>query len=248
MTHPEELLAGFVDDDLSEPERAVVERHLAGCARCAGEARLAGLARDALATLPPVQAPVGIGRRAQEEAEGGAGVRHPIGAPVWHRWAGIGAVAAAVLLVVVLVLPKLGGGAPEAGTAAAPEQQADPESSAASPILELSDTDYDRDSVAALAAKGPSTRSAQAAPDVITPPARTAAPGRADHATACLRGAFVQVPGMILRLIQARFEGEPAFLGFYEEGPGAGQPADTFSIRVASVQGCRPLSLAQARL
>ena len=37
MTHPEELLAGYVDGSLTDPDRPTVDAHLLTCARCRAE-------------------------------------------------------------------------------------------------------------------------------------------------------------------------------------------------------------------
>ena len=50
-THPEDLLAPYVDGSLGTDERAVVEAHLAGCDRCRDEVDLARPARAVLASL-----------------------------------------------------------------------------------------------------------------------------------------------------------------------------------------------------
>ena len=55
--HPEELLAEYVEGSLSDADRAAVEEHLGGCARCREEVGLARDARDAVATLPQLSAP-----------------------------------------------------------------------------------------------------------------------------------------------------------------------------------------------
>jgi hypothetical protein len=58
--HPEELLAGYVEGSLDSDERAQVETHLSTCDRCREEMSLAGEARTALAALPDLEAPAGI--------------------------------------------------------------------------------------------------------------------------------------------------------------------------------------------
>jgi len=55
--HPDELLAGYIDGDLSLEERVHVETHLASCTRCQEEIRLARAAQAALAGVPEVDAP-----------------------------------------------------------------------------------------------------------------------------------------------------------------------------------------------
>jgi anti-sigma factor RsiW len=55
--HPDELLAGYVDGSASSEERRLVDEHLATCAQCNEDLRLAAEARAALATLPQLGAP-----------------------------------------------------------------------------------------------------------------------------------------------------------------------------------------------
>ena len=108
MTHPEELLAGYVDGNLSNTDRAAVESHLAECGRCSREVALAGGARTALRSLTEVPAPQGVASKALEEA---TGVRPAVGGtPRWYRFGGIAAAVAAGLLVFTLVLPHIGNG------------------------------------------------------------------------------------------------------------------------------------------
>jgi hypothetical protein len=49
-------------------------------------------------------------------------------------------------------------------------------------------------------------------------------------------------------LIRARFEGTPAYLAIFTEGPGAGQPADRAIIWVFATDDCRILSSSFAQL
>ena len=60
MTHPEELLAGYVDGTLGTDERAVVDAHLQTCDTCREEVGLARTAVRALATLEEVPVPFGV--------------------------------------------------------------------------------------------------------------------------------------------------------------------------------------------
>jgi hypothetical protein len=46
-------------------------------------------------------------------------------------------------------------------------------------------------------------------------------------------------------MIQARFEGEEAYIAVYLEGPGAGEPPDTVAVWAAS-KDCTVLSFAEA--
>jgi len=112
MSHPDALLAEYVDGALAEGERAAVERHLASCERCRDEVALARAARAALASVPETPAPSDLGAAAIAEARRRAG-SHPAagappGRPAWYRWAGAAAGIAAALLVVALILPHVG--------------------------------------------------------------------------------------------------------------------------------------------
>jgi anti-sigma factor RsiW len=57
VSHPDELLAGYVDGSATPEEREAVDRHLAACAACSEEVRLAADARAALVSLPELGAP-----------------------------------------------------------------------------------------------------------------------------------------------------------------------------------------------
>jgi hypothetical protein len=70
-----------------------------------------------------------------------------------------------------------------------------------------------------------------------------------EDALGCLRGAVPELDGQEpVRMIAARFEGTPAYLGIFLSGPGAGQPADTATVWVVSRVGCEILSSTQASL
>ena len=116
MSHPEDLLADYVDGTLAERERAVVDAHLDGCARCSAEVRQAEAAKTALSELEDVPVPFGVTGPVLAEA-GRRFERRP--GVVWGRfqWAAGLAAAAALILVVAL---NVGGG--DAQNAAAPER------------------------------------------------------------------------------------------------------------------------------
>jgi len=101
MTHPEELLAEYVNGSLSASDIASVEEHLAACTACSADVSRARAARSALGFLPEVPAPDGVASRALDAAA------RPEGRPGWYRWLGAGA-AAAVVALVLLSLPHLG--------------------------------------------------------------------------------------------------------------------------------------------
>jgi hypothetical protein len=249
MTHPEDLLAPYVDGTATGEERIAVEAHLSGCARCRAEVAQASAARTALKALPVVQAPAAL---MPETSSGGTAVGAG-GAPVWYRWGGLAA-AAAIVLLLALVLPKLGGEhSASTGAAAASGSRALPETAASVPI-EIQQQDLGGQALSSLAAAAAAAQpdtSPVAAPaggaNLGTDQAKEGTLRQAQRAQACLSTAFVDVPGRLVRLIAAPFDGSPAFIGLYEQGPGANQPADTVVARAAAVHGCTPLSIAQAR-
>jgi hypothetical protein len=249
MTHPEALLAPYVDEALPDDERAEVDAHIASCARCTHEVALARAARGSLAALPDPTSPRDVGRAAIEAASRAGPRTVSREAPRGQRWGIVAAAAAAGLLTLTLVLPKVGGGS---GSATAERAPAATAVAGASVPLELQTTDYDATSLAQLATDvaarvdAPTPAAGAGASRVAAPKAGTRE--QAATATACLATAFANPPGTLVRLVRARFRQTPAYLGFYEEGPGAGQPPDTLTIRVASVDGCTLLSTSQIRL
>jgi len=249
MTHPEESLAGYVDGTLPSQERAAVDTHLAGCGRCREEIAVAGGARAALAALADAPVPPGIAARAIEEA-GGRPAPKAGGTPRWYRFAGIAAAAAAVLFVLTLALPHIGqnastdaadkrGRAEAGGFASAPV-------AAAATQIEIQHTNYDSASLTALATSYTTDPGAQAA--TTTAPASSGPPRQTARALRCVVRSAPDENGQLVRLVKARFEGVPAYLAVFLEGPGAGQPADAVSIWVFSAADCSILSYSNARL
>ncbi len=252
MTHPEELLADYVRDALSPRERAAVESHLATCERCVQEVAAARSARAALQALPVAAAPDGLA----EHLRGSAAAKAARGDMTrWRRWVGPAAAVAAAALVLTLVLPKIGGGGGSgvdrvAGPATTAADAARPTDAV---LLELQSTDYAEEGLSTLASA--SAKQLEAASDgessfVSAPgvPTRTGSSEQSQNAADCIQKAFQQVSGSAVRLIRARFQGTPAYIGLYAEGPGGGQSADALTVRVASTQGCSPLSIAQIPL
>jgi anti-sigma factor RsiW len=239
MTHPDDLLAEYVDGALADGERADLERHLARCARCRDEVELARAARAALAEVPLADPPADIGGPAIAAARRGRSGR----SPVWYRWAGIAAGVAAAVLVATLVLPKIGSGTgrTEAGVARPAEATAGP-ASAVPPAttIESQDAEYDAASVQRLAAEYTGQRVAFAATDAVTgAPAPEASGSTAFRmATTCLQRAASGGQGELIRLIRARYEGASAFFGVYLTGPGVGQAADGVRVLVVPVDAC----------
>jgi 4-hydroxyphenylpyruvate dioxygenase-like putative hemolysin len=53
---------------------------------------------------------------------------------------------------------------------------------------------------------------------------------------------------VLIRLIEAEFEGTPAYIAVFSEGPGAGQPPDHIVVFVVAKDDCRILSTASQRI
>lgn len=109
--HPDEALAGFVDGTLTAAERADVQAHLDGCARCRAQVAQATMAAEALRSLPEIDPPWGLGRAAIEEARKQSGRK--TNPERGRRVAWVAGIAAAVVLVAglsVAVLRAPGGG------------------------------------------------------------------------------------------------------------------------------------------
>jgi anti-sigma factor RsiW len=257
MTHPEELLAGHVDGTLSAQERAVVEKHVAGCARCSREIELATSARSALRSLPEVPAPAGIGSPAIQEASGSRAAPAADGAPRWYRVGGFVAAVAAGLLVLTLVLPHVGqNDDPRSGdqrALSASERDTEAGKLFAASGIEIQHEDYDNTSLTALitslAAADSSAGSGAASAEASAPQAlATGSQAQVNKALACIVQSAPEETGDLKRLIRARFEGTPAYLALFTEGPGAGQPADRAIIWVFATDDCRILSSSLAQL
>jgi hypothetical protein len=122
--------------------------------------------------------------------------------------------------------------------------------------LEVVATDFDATSLQAEA-QASAGRYAGATSDqegaaVASPAAategKTAGADRSSEALRCLRTAFDGFPGDPVRLVEASFEGTPAYLAFVLEGPGADQPADQMTVWVAAREDCSIVSLTSVRL
>ena len=248
MTHPEELLASYVDATASTEERAVVDAHVASCARCRGEIAAATAARAALKRLPVLDAPAGLAPDMGVPAP----ARIPGGGPAWYRWAGGAAVAAVIVLLLAMILPHLGGTSDTKQTGALGGGSA---LTVASGVpLESQAQDYAGSALTQLlqaqaaATPAPAAATAPSSAEGIQSGVDTQAPNaQAKNAQACIQHAFKKVPGTLIRLISARYAGAPAYIGIYEQGP-RGQPADTVVGRVAAADTCTILTIGQARL
>jgi hypothetical protein len=253
MTHPSEHLAPYVSGDLAPAERAEVEVHLATCATCREEVALAGAARDVLRRAPDVATPKDLAAPALEEMHGTPAASDST------PWAKVApwVAAAAVIGVLAIALPRLGSGNADDNAGVARE--------AAAPVLapedlrlEIEDRDYDPGALEDAAIAYAQQRTATNAGAPISAPGEatasaddgTSSAGRtkSNEALACLRKAFTGFPGQPVRLVKASFQGQPAYLAYVLEGPGAGQAPDTVTIWVAAVKGCSVLSFTSAAL
>jgi Putative zinc-finger len=247
MTHPDDLLAEYEDGALADGERAVLERHLATCARCRDEVALAQRARRALADLPDAEAAPTIGGTAIQRASEGSK------RPVWYRWGAVAAGVAAAIVALALILPNVGSvGADRAQPAAASAEagaSGPPTTVSAATGIEHQGTDYDAMSVAELAR----SYGGRAYAVSLSAGGQNQVPAPQDSsfgsASTCLAQAAGSGEGVLIRLVDARFQGTPAFLGVYLTSPGAGQPADAVRVLVVRKDDCsRVLSSAWAKL
>jgi hypothetical protein len=256
MTHPEELLAGYVDGTLEDRERAVVDAHVHECAVCREEVELAREAMTALASLEEVPVPFGVTGPVLAEAGKRFERRRAV---VWGRiqWVA-GAAAAAALVLVVAINLDGGTSRDEAGTVAADAAVTGatggleaPEGAPGPPGLERQPgVNYDDAGVRSLASDEAAKRQA----DGVTAAEagaglEFAAPGPAIE---CLRAAEAPVdqPGTdeLVRLIEAEYQGTQAYLAVFLESPGAGQPPDRIVVWVISKDDCQFLTALQQNL
>jgi anti-sigma factor RsiW len=262
MTHPEALLADYVDGTLDERERAVVDAHLETCAGCREEVELARGAVTALASLLEVPVPLGVTGPVLAEAGARSERRR---SAAWQRLQWVAGAAAAAALVAVVVLgggigredagdetARDGGAAAEAGGVPAPATL-----QAASPALERqADVNYDEDGVTSLAEEAVARERSlgEGATGATAGAEATGAIGEAaadlaaspDPALRCLRrsGAPLDDTNYVLtRLIEAKFERTPAYIALFLQSPGAGQPPDHAVVWVVARDDCRILNL-----
>ena len=239
--HPEELLAGFVDDTLPAEERASVERHVAGCARCAEEIALAARARSALQALPVLEAP---GLTVQD-----LHVVTPITkARRWDRVAWGAGIAAAAALVVVFALTALH---PSHGTTGAADVggKANGAGHEGIPGIVSNGMDYDAQSLSSLASSlvaGSGRMSAQApAPN----PGGAFIPGENAMLSCLQQGAGLEASAVPTYLEVASYQGTPVYIGAFVTHPpaGSGSPSHLLLV-VVTQQGCQPVTVVRQPL
>ena len=266
MSHPEDLLADYVDGTLAERERAVVDTHLDGCARCSAEIRQAEAAKTALSALEDVPVPFGV--TGPVLAEAGRRFERRRGV-AWERFQWAAGIAAAAALILVVAL-NLGGGETQnaatpaaagasGGTGAAAGAEATAPGAIHFPGIERQpNVDYDDRGIQAVALEAAdavvAAEEAKAAEATTAPPAAFASAAqdstqRTTLAKDCVRQSGIQGPqDVLIRLIEAEFEGTPAYIAVFSEGPGAGQPADHIVVFVVAKDDCRILSTASQRV
>ena len=260
MSHPDDLLADYVDGTLDERARADVDTHLLGCARCRDEVRLAATAKAALVELEDQTVPFGVTGPVLTEAgrrfEGRRGV-------TWERFQWAAGLAAAAALVVVVAL-NVGGedaqnaAAPErtaavaGGTGAAGAEAATPGVIPFAGLERQADVNYDEAGIRAVATEAAgAVVAAEDTPGTQSALASTVQDSkeRTSLAKECVDQSGVRGPNdELIRLIEARFEGTPAYIGVYSEGPGAGQAPDHIVVFVVAKDDCRILSTASQRI
>ena len=266
MSHPEDLLADYVDGTLAQRERVVVATLLDGCARCSAEIRQAEAARTALSAIEDVPVPFGV--TGPVLAEAGRRFERRRGV-VWERFQWAAGLAAAAALILVVALNVGGGDARNAATpaaagasggtgAAAGAEATAPGAIHFAGIERQPNVDYDDTGIQAVALAAVdavvAAEDAQAAEATPAPPAAFASTvqdskERTTLAKDCVRQSGIQGPqDVLIRLIEAGFEGTPAYIAVFSEGPGAGQPADHIVVFVVAKDDCRILSTASQRI
>ncbi|HLA92368.1 MAG TPA: zf-HC2 domain-containing protein [Actinomycetota bacterium] len=261
MTHPEELLADYVDGTLNHEQRAVVDTHLPGCATCRQEVDLARRALAVLATLEDVPVPFGVTGPVLAEAGRRFERRRVV---VWERLQWAAGIAAAAALVLVVAL-NIGDGSDREGAASlGSTAAADAEAGAVAPegedgqgsiafafrgLEEQEGVDYDDSGILALAQDAVPIVTGQtaAATEALTASARATNEG-----LECVEASGAPTVGdprdTLIRLIAAGFEGTPAYIAIYAESPGAGQPTDQVVVWAVDQQTCGILTTASLRI
>lgn len=254
MTHPEELLAEYVDGSLSDQDRAVVEAHLESCARCRDEVALSRGGVSAIRSLPEVPAPSDLGHSIEQ-----ARAASPIGATgasfAARRYRFLAVAAAAAVVAAIFILPRIGSSDQPVPAAAGATSEGTKDaafgglgSNARSLPLEIQQIDYSPTSAGMLAKAAADQSPVAARPPTSGGETQSAGSAAALTALSCLRDAFKGFSGDPIRVIQAKFQGNPAYLGVYTEGPGGGSAPNTVSVRVAAVNGCSLLSFTSKRI
>ncbi|MFL5736064.1 MAG: anti-sigma factor family protein [Actinomycetota bacterium] len=254
MTHPDDLLADYVDGDLDERELAEVDAHLATCERCRADVRSARLARDRLASEPAVETPSGLTQDVLDAVRrDGGGPDAPVVEVFGRRpaprrsskpaaWLGAVAAAAAIVIGAFVfkgVTDQSGAGVAANSEATAPRvsEPTDTGQGANGVVLQPGH-DYDEAGIERLAA-------AAAAGRVPVPETTLAGSDAAATAARCLgKGAQLRGDERPIELIQATFDGKAADLGVYRL-PGSNGGPERIAVWVVSSRDCSVLSFTQ---
>jgi hypothetical protein len=253
--HPEELLAEYVDGTLDEHDRRAVEAHLASCTTCSDEVALAGRSRRLLRDLAEEPVPFGVTRPVLDEtSRAGRRERTPWGQRI--QWAAGVAVAAALVAVVAVSLPNgnddagTGGGdgatLAEAGDAATTPGAPEARYATFAVSLERSNRDFDDKALSDFA-----NEVAKAVRDeTIQAPAEGGTPQETREARECVTAwAGAAEDEVLVRLLLAKYRGEPAYIAVYLKGPGVGEPPSRATVWVVSANGaCEFRDITEVRI
>jgi hypothetical protein len=267
LQHPEELLAEYVDGTLGPEDRAGVESHLTTCVSCREEVALAGAARQALGTLPQLDAPPGLAWPVVQRAQRRRWL--PALSPRVAWTAGAAAVAAAIVAGFVF----MGGpqqftgdtaGAPAEGErglqpkdeAVESEEDAMAAAATAYPIYRRSDRDYDGLSLGVLARDLTTEAKGALEAGFPEPPAlfytRTAflsSDRRSQRALSCLVEAVSPDRSLApFTVVAAKFEGEPAYVGAFLQADRPDSRYAELVLYVVARDDCSLRSFARQRL
>jgi hypothetical protein len=267
--HPDILLAEYVDGTLPPEARAEVDAHLLGCDRCRREVDLAGEARGTLVALPEVPAPQGLPLAVRRRTG-----RRP--APRTARL--VAAVAAAAVLVAggIVVLnsfqtaeePAAEGGAAGRGLEEldqgaeqppAPETAAGELSAAQRPRLPIyteSGRDYGTSDLIQLGRRIRDEARVAVQRGVASTATRFYAGFEPEafttQVTEAIECSLREVPPEELlvpfSIEAASFEGEPAYVAAFLQGPAPDRPYDRVVLWVVARDTCSLRSLASQRL
>ena len=269
--HPEELLADYVEGTLGTDEHARVEEHLGTCDRCREEVELATEARSALRSLPDLEAPSGIPLGIRRRARRASPSRVQRVAGIAAAAAIVaGGVVFGLSQIDLGEEGPTGAGQAEAPAAdtgepapeAAPEADAETAMSgaagsfrAAAPALPTyfeTRRDYGADSLAPLARR--LRDDALEALDLGIQPTARQFFQRFDPAAftvqvrQAIRCVLAEVPPEQLivpfRIEAASFEGTPAYIAAFLQGPTPDDPYDRLVLWVVDRETCSLLSLA----
>lgn len=265
-THPHEHLTDLVDGSISAEDRTRTEAHVRACAQCRLELDLARRARTALMALPELDIPWSVTRPVLEEARGrrtvAGGWSERLTRVAWATGAAAAAAVIGVFIWISVAGPGSGGPGTGQDNASAPEDSRGGAASPTSPpenefisegaqefpvVEDLGDQDFDAAGVDAFADEVARQAGTASGSEVPLPPATStedgAAPGGTevkaahDPLSCVLNAASVPRAARVVRVLTAQFEGEPAVIGAFLDGPRDRAP-DRVTIWVAAQFDC----------